>query len=177
MKILNLHLTFVAILGTFILLSSCSTYQQFQRLMEEADVPTEIIEGNYPAVWQAALKVLNFPMIIKDEDTGIIKTDWVDNTREVNFSDSFGSSDAIKGARYKLIVNLVAGNMGNKEFTKIRILRRQFIEHDFLQGWKEIPTDGILEKTLLYRIKRLVQIDTTLKELERKKQEKELNSF
>lgn len=145
--------------------------------MEEADVPTEIIQGNYPAVWQATIKVLTFPLLIKDEDTGIIKTDWVDNTREINFSDSFGSSDAIKGARFKLIVNLVAGNMGKTPFTKIRMLRRQFVEHDFLQGWKEIPTDGILEKTLLYRIQRLVQIDSALKELEMKKQQEELNSF
>ena len=43
------------------------------------------------------------------------------------------------------------------------------VEQDFLQGWKVERSDGILEKSLLYRIERVITIDNQLKKIEEKK--------
>lgn len=97
---------------------------------------------------------------------GVIKTRWIDNTLQLNFEDSFGSKDAIKAAKFKMIVNIVKGFRGSREVSKVTIFKRQMIERDFLQGWKVIRTDGVLEKTLLYRIERNILIDNKLQRIE-----------
>jgi hypothetical protein len=101
----------------------------------------------------------------------------MDNTLELNFSDSFGSQDKIKAAKYKLVVNVVKGYRMSREVTKVSIYKRQMVEEDFLQGWKEVPTDAILEQTLLYRIDREIAIDNKLKEIDKVKEKEALQNF
>ena len=51
------------------------------------------------------------------------------------------------------------------------------INKDFLQGWKIIPSDRILEKTLLYRIERKLLIERKLKAIEDQKSKEIEASF
>ncbi|MGK0367461.1 MAG: hypothetical protein ACI9QD_000596, partial [Thermoproteota archaeon] len=126
----------------------------------------------------AVLKVMNrFDNSVRNTESGYIKTNWMDNTLELNFADSFGSSDRVKAAKFKLIVNVVKGYRMSHEVTKVTIYKRQLIEQDFLQGWKEIPTDSTLEKTLLYRIDREITIDNKLQEIDKAKEKDLINSF
>ena len=98
----------------------------------------------------------------------------MDNTLEINFADSFGSSDAVKAAKFKLIINVVKGFRSSREVTKVTIYKRQLVEQDFLQGWKEVINDGIMEKTLLYRIERLIATDNKLKEIDKAREKEQL---
>jgi hypothetical protein len=100
----------------------------------------------------------------------------MDNTLEVNFADAFGSSDAVKAAKFKIVVNVVKGFRSAREVTKVTIYKRQLLEQDFLQGWKAAPTDGIMEKTLLYRIERLIATDNKLKEIDKAREKEQLES-
>jgi hypothetical protein len=117
-----------------------------------------------------------YDLEVYDQESGVIKTRWIDNTLEVNFADSFGSSDSVKAAKFRLIVNVVKGYRGDQEVSKVTIFKRQMIEQDFLQGWKVVPTDGIQEKTILYRIERGISIDNRLEKIEdQRKKEMELS--
>lgn len=148
-------------------LASCSSYEQFRYITEEFEIPTKIYKVEYNQAWQAVSDVMKkYNLEVKSQQSGIIKTRWEDNTLELNFSDSFGSSDAIKGARFKLIVNVIKGFRGSREVSKVTVFKRQLIEQDFLQGWKVVPSDGILEKTILYRIDRILRIEQKLKQIE-----------
>lgn len=111
----------------------------------------------------------NYPLAVTNQEAGVIKTRWIDNTLEVNFADSFGSSDAVKAAKFKLVINVVKGYRSKREVAKVTVYRRQMVEQDFLQGWKVIPSDGILEKTILYRIERNLAIAEKLKKIEEQK--------
>jgi hypothetical protein len=51
------------------------------------------------------------------------------------------------------------------------------IEQDFLQGWKEIRTDGILEKTILYRLDRIINTDNKLRAIDKAKEQEALKNF
>lgn len=149
---------------------SCSSYEQFKYITEEFEIPNKVFRFDYNQTWLAVLQVMKkYNLELTNQEAGIIKTRWEDNTLEVNFADSFGSSDSVKAARFKLIVNVVKGFRSNKEVTKVTVYRRQMIEQDFLQGWKVIPTDGILEKTILYRIERNLKIADKLKKIEEQK--------
>lgn len=148
-------------------LSGCASYQQFQYITEEFEVPTEVFKYDYNQTWLAVLNVMKkYDLELQDQEAGVIKTRWIDNTNEMNFADSFGSKDAIKAAKFKIILNVVKGFRGKREVSKVTVYRRQMVEQDFLQGWKVVPSDAILEKGIIYRIKRNLEIAAKLKKIE-----------
>ena len=155
-------------------LSGCASYEKFRQITEDMEMPSKVFKADYNQTWQAVIQVMRkYDIAQQNQEAGFIKTRWMDNTLEVNFTDSFGSSDAVKAAKFKLVVNVVKGFRSSREVTNVTIYKRQLVEQDFLQGWKESPTDGITEKTLLYRIERLIATDNKLKEID-KAREKEI---
>lgn len=161
-----------------LLLSSCSSYEKFKMITEELEIPSEIYGADYNQTWQAVIQVMKrFDISYQNQESGKIKTRWMDNTLQVNFTDSFGSSDAVKAAEFRLMVNVAEGYSYGRKVTKVTVFKRQRVEHDFLQGWKEKQTDGIQEKTLLYRIGRLIENDNKLKEIDKAREKEELDAF
>ena len=55
------------------------------------------------------------------------------------------------------------------EVAKVTVFKRQLVEKDFLTGWKVVRSDGILEKSILYRIERNLKIESKLKKIEEAK--------
>jgi hypothetical protein len=168
----------LVILTTLSLFSSCASYEKFKLITEELEIPSKIYAADYNQSWQAVIQVMKrYDISYQNQESGKIKTRWMDNTLQVNFTDSFGSSDAIKAAEFKLLINVAEGYSYGRKVTKITIFKRQRVEHDFLQGWKEKQTDGIQEKTLLYRIDKLIEIDGKLKKLDKAREKEELEDF
>lgn len=161
----------------FFALSGCASYEKFRQITEEMEIPSKVFKADYNQTWQAVIQVMRkFDIAQQNQEAGFIKTRWMDNTLEVNFTDSFGSSDAVKAAKFKLVVTVVKGFRSSREVTKVTIYKRQLVEQDFLQGWKENPTDGIAEKTLLYRIERLIATDNKLKEIDKAREKEQLEN-
>lgn len=157
------------------LLNGCANYEKFRMVTEELEIPTRIYKSDYNQTWQAVIQVMRkYDIAQQNQEAGFIKTRWMDNTLEVNFTDSFGSSDAVKAAKFKLIVNVVRGFRASREVTKVTIYKRQLMEQDFLQGWKESTTDLITEKTLLYRIERIIATDNKLKEIDKAREKEQM---
>lgn len=159
-------------------MTSCGSYENFRHITEDLEIPSQVYRADYNKVWIELMKITNkYPREVSVQDAGIIKTRWIDNTLELNFADSFGSNDAVKAAEFKLIINAVKGYRGNKEVTKVTVFKRQRVEQDFLQGWKVIKTDGILEKSILYRLERSLAIESKLQEIEDKKTKEAEKNF
>ena len=159
------------------LLTGCANYEKFRQVTEELEIPSKIYRADYNQTWQAVIQVMRkYDIAQQNQEAGFIKSRWMDNTLEVNFSDSFGSADAVKAAKFKLVVNVVRGFRASREVTKVTIYKRQLMEQDFLQGWKEVSTDGIIEKTLLYRIERLIATDNKLKEIDKAREKEQLQN-
>lgn len=159
-------------------LGGCASYEKFRQVTEELEMPSKIFRADFNQTWQAVIEVMKkYDIAQRNQEAGYIKTRWMDNTMEVNFTDSFGSSDAVKAARFKLVVNVVKGFRASSEVAKVTIYKRQLVEQDFLQGWKEIPPDGIMEQTLLYRIGRLIDNDNKLKEIDKAREKEQLENF
>ena len=157
------------------LFCGCASYEKFRQITEELEIPTKVFRADYNQTWQAVIQVMRkFDIAQQNQEAGFIKTRWMDNTLEVNFSDSFGSADSVKAAKFKLIVNVVRGFRSSREVSKVTIFKRQLMEQDFLQGWKEVTTDGSVEKTLLYRIERLIAIDNKLREIDKAREKEQL---
>jgi hypothetical protein len=167
---------FYLLIAMTLLLSGCASYEKFRQVTEELEIPSKIYKADYNQTWQAVISVMRrFDIAQQNQEAGFIKSRWMDNTLEVNFADAFGSSDAVKAAKFKLVVNVVKGFRASREVTKVTIYKRQLVEQDFLQGWKEVSTDGIMEQTLLYRIERLIAIDNKLKEIDKAREADQMN--
>ena len=161
-----------------IFLTGCASYERFKQITEDLELPSRVFEADYNETWIAVRDVFKrFEISSTNPESGKIKTRWMDNTLQVNFTDSFGSSDAVKAAQVKYWVNVAEGYSYGKKVTKVTIFKRQQIENDFLQGWKEVPTDGIEEKTLLYRISRVIEINQKLRAISDAKEQEEIDSF
>lgn len=161
-----------------ILYTSCSSYEKYRQITEELEIPSKVYSADFNQTWQAVLQVMQrFDVAFQNQEAGKIKTRWMDNTLEVNFTDSFGSNDKIKAAEFSLLVNVAEGFSYGKKVSKVTIFKRQRIENDFLQGWKEAPSDGIQEKTLLYRIGVWIDMDNKLKEIDKAKEAEQLENF
>jgi hypothetical protein len=166
---------FYLLISMTFLLSSCASYEKFRQVTEELEIPTKVYKSDFNQTWQAVIQVMRkYDIAQQNQEAGFIKTRWIDNTLEVNFADSFGSSDAVKAAKFKLVINVAKGFRSSREVSKVTVYKRQLIEQDFLQGWKEVPTDGIMEKTLLYRIERLIASDNKLKEIDKIREKEQL---
>lgn len=160
------------------LLFGCGSYENFKQVSEDLEIPSQVYHADYNKVWQEVMKITNkYDREVYNQEAGVIKTRWMDNTLELNFADSFGSNDAVKSAQFKLILNVVKGYRGNKEVCKVTVFRRQRVEQDFLQGWKIIRSDGILEKAILYRLERALAIESKLQEIEDKKSKEAEKNF
>lgn len=160
------------------LLPGCGSYENFKQVSEDLEIPSQVYRADYNKVWQEVMKITNkYDREVYNQEAGVIKTRWMDNTLELNFADSFGSNDAVKAAQFKLILNVVKGYRGNKEVCKVTVFKRQRVEQDFLQGWKIIRSDGILEKAILYRLERALTIEAKLQEIEDKKSKEAEKSF
>ena len=147
----------------FITAHSCSSYEQFAKLNKEVEVPNALFNADFNQVWTATVTVMKeYEIETQNQDAGIIKTRWTDNTIEMNFQDAFGSSDRIKSAKFKLAVAVNKGGTEARPQIKVFIIKKQMVEQDIFQGWKETDNDYILEKILLYRIQRVLKIDKIL---------------
>ena len=154
--------------------NNCSYYDEFKGLSEEPEIPTQVYSYPFNNTWTAISEIMKkYDLAIQNQETGTMKTEWIDNTLELNFADSFGSSDAIKSAKFRLTVQVSKGHKGAKEVSKVSVFKQQIIEKDFLQGNKLIPSDLILEKVILYRLERLLQLDAKIRKLDQLKISKE----
>jgi hypothetical protein len=157
--------------------AGCSSYENFKNITEDLEIPSQVYKADFNKVWIEVMKITNkYARELYNQDAGIVKTRWIDNTLELNFSDSFGSNDSVKTARFKLIINVVKGYRGNREVSKVTVFKRQQVQQDYLDGWKTVRTDSILEKSILYRLERSLAIEAKLQKIEdRKTKEAEKN--
>ncbi|MBT3982976.1 MAG: outer membrane protein assembly factor BamC [Bacteriovoracaceae bacterium] len=161
-----------------LILSACSSYENFKYITQDFEIPSKVFKSDFNQTWQAVLQVMRkYDIEKQNQEAGVIKTRWIDNTRELNFADSFGSADKIKAAKFKLVINVVKGHRFSREVAKVTIYKRQLIEQDFLQGWKEIRTDGTQEKVFLYRLDRIITMDNQLKAIEKAREREQIGNF
>lgn len=157
---------------------SCASYEKFKQITEELEIPSKIFKSDYNQTWQAVIQIMKkYDIAQQNQESGVIKTRWMDNTLQVNFTDSFASSDAVKAAEFKLVISVAEGYSYGQKVTKVTVFKRQRVENDFLQGWREVPTDGIQEQTLLYRLGQMIDNDNKLREIDKAREQEALENF
>jgi hypothetical protein len=62
-------------------ISGCSSYENFKYVTEDLEIPAQVYRSDYSKVWIEVMKITNkYPREVYNQDAGIIKTRWIDNT-------------------------------------------------------------------------------------------------
>ncbi len=141
--------------------------------VEQAYIKIFVTDPN--TAWQAILEALkSYRLDVSDRESGFIQTRWKDNTSERNLVDSFGSADIYLKAQFRFRINMDRGRFAGTDSIKITVQREQVVQRDVLEGWRPVDTDGIEERTLLYRLERLIAIRDRIATIERERIEQQI---
>ncbi|HVK62310.1 MAG TPA: hypothetical protein VM432_12195, partial [Bdellovibrionales bacterium] len=93
---------------------------------------------------------------IDNTEAGIFETDYVKG--DGRFSPAHESREFSSGYRYRLLVRMVRGKKEARSAVKVSITKQIQLARDFFSDPDELTSDGLEEKSILYRINREISI-------------------
>lgn len=136
--------------------------------------PTRIFLTDFSTAWTAALEaVANGKDVIRSQnrETGVIETNWIDNSESRQFLDVFTDEDFFLRSRYRLQVHVREGKKNGQQAVLVRILKHGQQESTFMGGMSDKESDLLEESVYLYRIGRLIAIQQHSDEQDAKERE------
>lgn len=131
-------------------------------------VETRVYRADYNTAWQSVLEALkSYRLDVSNREGGYLQTRWTENTAERNFFDSYGGTPNYQKAQFRYRVSVIQGMVGGLASVKVQVQRDQLVQRDVLEGWRPLETDGVEEKTFLYRVGQVIKVRTRLAELEK----------
>lgn len=121
----------------------------------------KIFFAPYDLVWKAAHQSIKYTIASENQDFGVIETDYVKAVDGWLSPDR--SKPEYKSARYKLTFTFAKGKFEGRESTRVTIDKVIEVFRDFISEKQIIPSDGLEELTLFYRIEREILISQALK--------------
>ena len=137
-------------------------------LFEERSGPTmfygpreQVYYANFEEVWRSVNLVLQpYPLRVSNMDQGMLETDEIRGYRV--WAPPYKKESAASGETYRITIRVIKGGMNNKAATKVTVVKDTQLRTDFFSDAKTMPSDGLEEKSILYRIGREVQIERAL---------------
>lgn len=146
--------------------------------VEQNRAYSRIFVTDFATAWSASLEAITGANdVIQNRDLGTIQTGWIRNTDTRNFFEAFGPEDYYRRARYRLYLYVREGKKNQKRAVVVRIQKEQQVEKSPFSGWETIESDGQDEAVYLYRVGRVIAMQTfadRLDELKSKNFELEL---
>jgi hypothetical protein len=146
------------------LVTSCSmldTRTETTGEILERSTNQKIFLANYDKVWRAAHSTLKYTIASENQDFGVIETDYIKAVD--GYIPPYQEKPAIPGARYKLILNFAKGKTNGKESTRVTIEKKVEVFKNVISEAQTIPSDGLEEKIIFYRMEREIIIADALK--------------
>ncbi|MBI3018111.1 MAG: hypothetical protein HYY62_09030 [Deltaproteobacteria bacterium] len=122
--------------------------------------------ASYDSVWNASSKALSkYKITFSNKDAGLIQTDFLTGYSRTEFYTS-GGEKFQKEIKWKLQLKLIpTTTQKGTSLVKVRVAKETYISPGFLEDWKPTETDYLTEKALLYRIGRIVYLDSKVEKL------------
>lgn len=138
-------------------LAACSNLP----FVRQNKAPTRIFLTDFSTAWTASLEAISAGRDVvrsQNRETGIIETNWVENSESRQFLDVFSDEDFFLRMRFRLQVHVREGKKNDQQAVMIRVIKQQQKENTFLGGYQDVESDGLEESVYLYRIGRLIAI-------------------
>ncbi len=146
----------------------CSLFQApdnpQERLLKQGP-QQKIYFAKYESVWRAVHQVLKYPIASENQDSGLIETEYVKMVD--GFLHPETNKPSTQGTRYKYVIKLIKGKVNGR--TSVRVVIEKQIEFlkNFFSEPERLPSDGLEEATLFYRIERELVISDGLEKAQK----------
>lgn len=145
----------------FISLAGCALFEDRQGPPTFIGPREEVFRASFEEVWRAVNLVLQpYPLRVSNMDQGLLETEMVKTNRI--WSPPHKSANVSSGETYKLRIRVVRGEISSGRATKITIVKDAAIQSDFFSDPRTVASDGLEEKSILYRVGREIQIERAL---------------
>ncbi len=123
--------------------------------------------ATFVEVWRSVNVVLQpYPLRVSNMDQGILETDSLRGNRVWTLP--YKADRTTNGESYRLVLRVIKGALAKKDATKITIIKEVNLQRDFFSDPRPLPSDGMEEKAILYRIAREIQIERALAKAQKK---------
>ncbi|MBT4761709.1 MAG: hypothetical protein HOO06_08445 [Bdellovibrionaceae bacterium] len=146
---------------SLLLLVSLGCANESQYLTPTYKPQSDFFYSDYDRVWRATQIALGpYPLKVNNLDAGEIETASI--SKDNVFQKAHKKYNANVATKYFLKVNLIKGKANGKSVVKVIVKKQKHHNTNFFAGKKALPTDGIEEQMVLYRIKRELQVEKIL---------------
>jgi hypothetical protein len=130
---------------------------------EELYSPREqVFFDTFDSVWRATqIALQNYHIRVNNMDKGVIETDLVKGYK--GWYPPHVKRRRGGGRRYSLSLRIIKGKINGKPAVKVTILKEIRFQKDFFAEEKNVVSDGLEEKSILYRVERELIIDEALR--------------
>lgn len=148
-------------------LSACALFEERSGPPTSFGPRDQVYYATFEEVWRATNLVLQpYPLRVSNMDQGLLETDLIRGHKVFNPPFKVPSTAA---ESYRLIIHVIRGNLENRAATKVTVLKSTEVQVDFFSDPKrDIPSTGLEEKFILYRIGREVVIERGLAKIQKK---------
>lgn len=169
-RLISKGISVLLLLGPSLLISACAseplTDPAASKIVRKAS-SQKVFLASYDSVWRATQLALKYPIAMNNMDTGILETEWIKAVD--GFQSPVVEKDPSSGIRYKLNLNLVKGKLEGRDSVRVTLVKQIERLRDFFSEPESLPSDGLEEKVIFYRIERELIIDDGLKKSALKK--------
>ncbi len=156
------HLTLVLFLGVFN--QACSLFSGASTPLQKEPItapPQRVFQFNYDRVWKAAQKAMvRYSLAINNIDKGILETDMIKG--EDTWMPPYVLKRPSSGLQYRVSLRVTKGKSENHPATRVTVIKKPELFRDFFSESEKIPSDGLEELVILYRIDRELLIEDAL---------------
>lgn len=132
-------------------------------------IPKKVFLAPFDQVWRAVqIVMLPYPALLNSPDEGIYETDYVKGDQVWVAPHKQKKSNV--GHRYKIYVFVAKGKLQDQDAIKVSVKKSEEKVIDIISNPKPIESDGLEELEILYRIKRELIIDRSLKAVKKIKE-------
>lgn len=144
------------------LLPACSLFEKAPDVAPNRPVnyKQKVFYSTYDEVWRAAHAVLKYPIVVDNQDTGMIETDYIKGVDGWIAPESDKKTSS--GLRYKIVMIFAQGKFNGKDSVRVTIEKKIEILRDFFSEPEVMESDGYEEKVIFYRMEREIIINKAL---------------
>lgn len=152
------------------LLTNCVLFEG-KPILRVPGLPSEkVYSGSFDDVWRATQLALqsptSYPLRLNNSETGVIETEFIKGSLIWQAPNSESSPGG--GYAYKIVARVIKGSLSGKTAYKVTLQKTIQVQRDFFSEPETLPSDGLEEKVILYRIERELQLDRAIKRFSKK---------
>ena len=135
--------------------TSCSTI----KLAYDVTGPvSKLFYASYDQVWKSVMLAMEpYSLEEEDKEKGYLRTEVIQGSTlwKLPFEDKQKNTNQ----SYIIYIHLVKGMTGFQPGVQVRILKKIFTQKGFINDPERVPSNGLEEKIILYRVMREIHID------------------